>query len=92
MNKNKLVAKAPNYIVKPSEHFLVKGLKNAFDYSAIVPIYLHVSNNIENITRNENTEFDIGRATIIYSVDDNSIIHLITGWVGNRKHNNALKL
>jgi hypothetical protein len=52
--------------------------------SAIVPIYLHVSNNLDTIERNVDMEYDIGRATIVYSVDQHNTIHLISGWAGNR--------
>jgi len=83
--KNKKKVKAPKLRINPSEHFLVKGLKKAFDYSAIVPIYIHVSENLEKIERNVNMEMDIGRSTIIYSIDESNTIHLISGWVGNRK-------
>jgi len=74
----------PKLRVLPSEHFWVKGLKRAFDLSGLVPLYLHVSSNLDTIIRNVNLEWNIGRATIIYSVDDNDTIHLISGWAGNR--------
>lgn len=76
--------KAPRIRMNPTEHFLVKGLKRAFDLSGLVPLYIYVSNNLDTITRGKDLEWNIGRATIIYSVDDNNTIHLISGWVGNR--------
>lgn len=85
MSDIKQTHKAPVLQVKPREHFLVKGLRKAFDMSAIVPIYIHVSNNLDSIERGIDIEFDIGRATIIYSVDADDTIHLISGWAGNRK-------
>lgn len=81
----KTISKAPRLRVNPSEHFLVKGLRSAFDMSAIVPIYIHVSNNLDTIEKNVDMEFDIGRATIVYSVDQSNTINLISGWVGNRE-------
>lgn len=85
MSNKKKTVKAPMLRVNPREHFLVKGLRKVFDYSAIVPIYLHVSETLETIERNVDMEMDIGRATIVYSVDEKDTIHLISGWVGNRK-------
>ncbi|WP_294963359.1 hypothetical protein [Sulfurimonas sp.] len=85
MSYIKKIIKAPNLKVNAREHFLVKGLKQPFDVSAIIPIYLHVSENLKKIERDTDMEMDIGRATIIYSVDKHNTIHLISGWVGNRK-------
>ena len=78
-------AKKPNLRINPREHFWVKGLKKPFDVSGIIPLYLHVSKNINTINRNTDMEFDIGIATIVYSVDKTNTIHLISGWAGNRK-------
>ncbi|MBW6487503.1 hypothetical protein [Sulfurimonas sp.] len=70
--------------IRPKEHFFVQGLKRAFELSAIPAIYEFVSKNLDSIRRNEPNEWCIGTSTIVYSVDDNNTIHLITGWVGSR--------
>ena len=80
-----ITQKAPKLRMNPREHFWVKGLKRAFDLSGLVTLYLYVANNLDTIKRNKDLEWNIGRATIIYSVDDNDTIHLISGWAGNRK-------
>jgi len=77
--------KAPNLRMNPKEHFWVQGLKRSFDLSGLIPLYLFVSSNLETIERNIDHEWSIGRATIIYSVDSCNTIHLISGWVGDRK-------
>jgi hypothetical protein len=82
---NITIKKAPALRMSPSEHFWVKGLKRAFDLSGLVPLYLHVSTNLETIKKNEDMEWNTGRATIVYSVDDSKTIHLISGWAGNRQ-------
>lgn len=64
---------------------LLQGLRRSFDLSGLIPLYLEVSTNLATIERNKNLELNVGRATIIYSVDDNDTIHLISGWSGNRK-------
>lgn len=84
MSHLKIIGKAPQLKVNPLEHFLVKGLRSVFDMSAIVPIYLHVSSNLNTIERDVDMEYDVGRATIVYSVDKHDTIHLISGWAGNR--------
>jgi hypothetical protein len=71
--------------MNPREHFHVSGIKRQFDLSVLVPMYLHVSSNLNSIERGIDMEFSIGRSTVKYSVDDEDVIHLITGWVGNRK-------
>lgn len=71
--------------IKPKEHFFVQGLKRAFDLSAVPKIFEFVSNNLDSIKKNEPREWCTGTSTIVYSVDDNNTIHLITGWVGSRK-------
>jgi len=85
MNNLSLIQTAPKLRVKPTEHFLVSGIKRAFDLSGLVPLYIHVSGNLNSIQKNKDLEWNIGRATIIYSVDNDNTIHLISGWVGNRK-------
>jgi len=77
--------KAPNFPIVPKEHFWVKGLRKTFDLSGLVPLYLHVSNNLDKIVRNKDFEITIGKSTIVYSLSDNNEIQLISGWVGNRK-------
>lgn len=81
-------AKAPILKIIPKEHFWVSGLKRAFDLSAILPLYFYVINNLDNIERNKDLELTIGSSTIIYQVNKNDDIQLITGWVGNRKSKN----
>lgn len=84
--KIKTTAKAPSFRVIPREHFHVEGIKRSFDISAIVLIYMEVTSKIEQYTRGLDYEMEIGRATIVYSIDKvKDEIHLITGWVGNRK-------
>ncbi len=75
----------PSLKILPKEHFWVSGLKRAFSLTGVVPLYLHVIENLENLERNENLEFNTGYATYIYSLDENNNIHLITGWKGHRK-------
>lgn len=70
--------------IRPKEHFFVQGLKRAFELSAIPAICDFVSNNLDSIKRNEPNEWCVGSSTIVYSVDENNTIHLITGWVGSR--------
>jgi len=81
----KYKAKTPILRVNAREHFWVKGLKKGFDLSGISLITEHVSDNLEEIPRYTDIEIDIGIATIVYSVDRNNTIHLITGWAGSRE-------
>lgn len=69
----------------PKEHFLIQLLKRGFELSAIPKIHKHVAQNLSTIGRNEPLEWNNGSSTIVYTVDDNEVIHLITGWTGNRK-------
>jgi len=85
MEINTKIQKAPKLQIKPTEHFYVNGIKRSFDLSGLVPLYIYVSDNLKSIKRNQDLEWNIGRATIIYSVDNDNTIHLISGWVGNRK-------
>lgn len=81
----------PKYKIRGSEHFFVKGIREDFDMSAIVSIYAHILKNIDSIKRGIEQEFDIGRATIVFSLDKYDTIHLITGWTGNRKKTQRLQ-
>lgn len=78
----------PIFKLVPKEHFWVSGLKKSFDLSGLIPLYAFVMKEYQNIKPEEDREFTIGRNTIVYSLDCNQNINLITGWVGNRhKHN-----
>lgn len=82
-------AKDTKYQIRTSEHFWVELLKDGFDLSGLIPLYIEATTNPQIV--GEKVEFSIGRATYIYSVDENSVIHVITGWPGNRhgyKHRN----
>lgn len=81
---NKEIVMSTLLRIEAKEHFHVQGLKRAFDMAPIVSIHDYVVNNLKTISRNKNLEFNIGRATVIYSVDEFNTIHLISGWVGNR--------
>ncbi|WP_418180562.1 hypothetical protein ACNSOL_00040 [Aliarcobacter lanthieri] len=81
-------AKSPSLKIIPKEHFWVSGLKRAFDLSAIMPLYLYVLNNLENIERDKDLEITIGSSTIVYQVNKKDDIQLITGWVGSRGSQN----
>lgn len=75
----------PTLKILPLEHFWVQGLKRGFELSALLPIYTHVFYNLEQIERDKDLELTIGSSTIVYRVNSNNDICLITGWVGNRK-------
>ena len=71
--------------IEAKDHFLIQGLKRGFDMAMIVSLHDYVVKNLKGIVRGKNLEYHIGRATVIYSVDEQDTIHLVTGWVGNRK-------
>jgi len=83
--KKTIKSNPPSLKIIPKEHFWVSGLKRAFELSAIMPLYLHVLNNLDVIERDKDLEFTIGSSTIIYQVNKNDDIELITGWRGSRK-------
>jgi hypothetical protein len=80
-----ILVKPTKLRISPREHFFVSGIKKQFDLSVLIPMYLHVSTHLDSIERGKDMEFSIGRSTVIYAVDEEDVIHLITGWVGNRK-------
>lgn len=69
----------------PKEHFLIQILKRGFELSAIPKIHTHVVKNLSIIGKNKPHEWSNGSSTIVYMVDDNETIHLITGWIGSRR-------
>jgi len=82
--KETILVSLPTFKIKAREHFWVKGIKDPFDLSGIVPLYIYVSQNYDTIEKNKDFNFSTGNATIVFSIKDN-VISLITGWVGNRK-------
>ena len=87
MKKKIITANPPKYKIQAREHFWVKGLKKPFDLSGLMPLYLYVQNNYSEIIEDQDYDFTTGDATIVFSVRG-TIIHLITGWVGNRDKRN----
>jgi len=77
--------KSPKLQIIPTKHFLDKAKEERFEFSGLVTLYIHVSNNLDTLEKNVDHQWDIGRATIVYSVDMMNNINLITGWVGSRK-------
>ena len=75
----------PKLKIIPKEHFLDMAKERKFELSGLVTLYIHVSNNLESLDKNTEYQWDIGRATIVYSIDILNNINLITGWVGSRK-------
>lgn len=80
----KITTNPPLFKIVPTWHFIMQLIRRGFELSVLVPAYLYVKDNLEQIERDKEIEFDIGRSTIVYSVDEHNTIHLITGWVGNR--------
>lgn len=78
----------PTLKIVPLEHFWIQGLKRGFELSALLPIYTYVFKNLGQIERDKDLELTIGSSTIVYRVNSNNDICLITGWVGNRKKSN----
>jgi len=75
----------PKLQIFPSEHFLDAAKEREFEFSGLVTLYLHVSNNLDKLEKNVDQQWCIGRATIVYSIDIMNNINLITGWVGQRQ-------
>ena len=78
-------AKLPFYLIVPTMHFMMQWFKREFQLSALIPLYIYVKNNIDYITLDEEIELQCQTSSIIFSVDKNNHINLITGWKGNRK-------
>jgi len=84
-NKMENIIKPTRFRVEYGDHFLGSAMRRQFDFSVLVPMYIHVGNTIDTIKRNVDLEFSIGRSTVKYAVINDTTIKLITGWVGNRK-------
>jgi hypothetical protein len=67
------------------EHFHVKSIRAEFDMSVVVSMHDYVLKHLTEIERNVNIEHSEGNATVVYSVDDNDAIYLLSGWPGSRK-------
>ncbi len=74
----KITTNPPLFKIVPTWHFIMQLIRRAFELSVLVPAYLYVKDNLEQIERDKEIEFDIGRSTIVYSVDEHNTIHLIT--------------
>lgn len=77
---------APFLTIIPTVHFLVQLIKRSFDLTAIIPAYIYLVKNIKDIKTEEVFEFDIGRSTIVCSMDEKNRVWLITGWNGSREN------
>ncbi|KAB7884999.1 hypothetical protein [Poseidonibacter ostreae] len=89
--KLRSLVKAPSLKILPKEHFWISGLKREFELTAIVPLYVYVLDNIDELPRNKDLELSIGSSTIIYKIDDSENIYLITGWIGSRNSKKTKK-
>ncbi len=85
MCANIIQLKTPSMEVNWKEHFVCSALKRGFEFSGIVAVYVYVLNNLDSIEKNKNLEASTGKNTIVFEVDDDNNIHLITGWNGTRK-------
>lgn len=66
--------------VNLTHHFLSRTLERDFETNAVAQIYKFVIDNINNIVKNVYMKWALGASTIVYSVDDNNVIHFITGY------------
>ena len=84
-NKIRIRAKTPTFKIIPSLHFVKQLVLRELELSVLIPAYMYVRERLEFLERGVEMEMDIGRTTLVYSVDENNSIRLITGWVGNRQ-------
>ena len=86
MSRLKMNSLPPKFKIVVKEHFWVKGLKESFELSGLIPIYAHVQKNWDSIIAEDDIELNIGTSTIVFSLNTRKdTIFLITGWIGNRK-------
>lgn len=74
----------PTLRIIPTVHFIFQLIKRAFDLTALIPAYLYVKQNLSILERGVEIEHNVGRSTIVYLVDEDNNISLITGWKGER--------
>lgn len=84
-SKIRIKAKAPTFKIIPSLHFVKQLVLRELELSVLVPAYMYVRERLDTLEKGVEMEMDIGRATLVYSIDKNNSIRLITGWVGNRE-------
>jgi hypothetical protein len=93
MSRLKMNSLPPKFKIVVKEHFWVKGLKESFELSGVIPIYAYVQKNWDNIVAGEDNELNIGTSTIVFSLNSRKdTIFLITGWIGNRKKKEYLAI
>ena len=71
--------------VRASRHFFQKGAANPFSLTAVLKLGKYVEAHKSSLPRNKELEFTTEDTTIVYSVDKKGMLHLVTGWVGQRK-------
>lgn len=84
MEKIYIKTAEPILKITPTVHFIFQLIKRAFDLTALVPAYHYVKQNLADIERGVEIEHNVGGSTIVYSVDEENNISLITGWKGER--------
>lgn len=67
----------PSLKIDTAEPFWLSALKQTCVLSGIIPLYVHIYNNLETLERNINLEYSFGSVTYVYQVDEKNNIQLI---------------
>ncbi|MCT7563336.1 hypothetical protein ACOTWR_11660 [Aliarcobacter butzleri] len=67
------ISNPPQIRVSIEDEFAMNGLRSGFDLSGLLPLYIYVRDNINQIAQNKDLEFSIGSGTFIYKVSRDTI-------------------
>lgn len=67
----------PSLKIDTAKPFWVLALKQTYMLSGIIPLYIHIYNNLETLKRNTDLVFSFGSVTYEYQVDEKNNIQLL---------------
>ena len=67
----------PSLKIDTAEPFWLSALKQTCVLTGIIPLYVHIYNNLETLEKNTNLEYAFGSVTYVYQVDERNNIQLI---------------
>ena len=72
-----VVASPPKLRLLPIQDFWISGIKKGFKLNFLLPLYVYVRDNLEELEKNISFVFNLGDTSVTYKISNDEEIHLL---------------
>ena len=72
-----IMASPPKLRLLPIQDFWISGIKKGFKLNFLLPLYVYVRDNLEELEKNISFVFNLGDTSVTYKISNDEEIHLL---------------